>query len=404
MSDPNLQRAREHCFMAGVGDVGSQLCEANVPFGLAKIHHVQRELGAPPDATFVGSPDATITRNDKRWSQGFGYGGAYRWTGDFTVLDIKPNACGMLVGALPEFPELDVVRERLHALDAEHLELDGVEIDNDLTESNHFVDVFEVSPDEQHEAPPGNARYFFIMHSSGHEHRAATAKGPGLYFDKSDELMAMARGFDTPWGSIHILEGDRVDEWYAFYQRVQDFNHRRRELLARYLFTNTSPVINATHQGLVRGYNRANIGCYTFDDIAAGHQSPLFPLTLSPTLPAFLVRGRSNITSHTIDTMGWTEAVDRHGLADVLAGTNLLPHGGGYHYPQHRGVARVIENGPDDRMFELAPADPSSEPTLIATPGAMKYGYRGMEVKDRMEQLDLGKAVIKLDLKYVLTA
>ena len=98
--------------MAGVGDVGMELCEANVPFGLAKIHHVQHELDVAPDATFVGSPDATVTRNDMRWSQGFGYGGVYSWSGDFTVLDIKPNACGMIVGTLPRLPALDELRQR----------------------------------------------------------------------------------------------------------------------------------------------------------------------------------------------------------------------------------------------------------------------------------------------------
>jgi hypothetical protein len=32
----------------------------------------------------------------------------------------------------------------------------------------------------------------------------------------------------------------------------------------------------------------------------------------------------------------------------------------------------------------------------------MSYTYRGMEVKDRMSELDLGETVVQLDLKYVL--
>src|SRR5262245_27300882 len=106
----DLQRAREHCFFAGVGDSGMALCEAVAPYGVAKIHHVQEELGLPPDATFVGAPDATITRNPQRWGQGFGYGGAYAWSGELAVLDIKSNACGMLVGALAERPDFEAVR------------------------------------------------------------------------------------------------------------------------------------------------------------------------------------------------------------------------------------------------------------------------------------------------------
>jgi len=400
MDDPALERARDHCFMGGVDDSGMRICEANVPYGLAKIHHVQKQLGVEPDATFVGSPDATITRNNNRWKQGFGYGGVYRWSGDFTVLDIKPNACGMLVGELPSIPELDDVRERLHRFEQAGLELDGIPVESDLDESNHFVDVFEVAQDESTEQAPNNARYMYIMHSSGHENRGASERGVGLYWDQSDELMAIARTFDTPWGKLRILEGDRAADWYAFYKRVQDFNHRRRELLANYLFDGGQPLINATHQGLVRGYNQANVGCYTFDDPS----ETLFPLTLSPVLPAFLVRGKSNVTEQTIERAGWSERIEKYDLADKLSATNLLPHGGGYTYPRLRGVARTIQAGPDERTFELMPADPSEAAEIITTPRELKYSYRGLEVKDRMEELELGKAVVKLDLKYVVTA
>src|SRR3990172_1443408 len=184
--DARLERAREHCFFAGVGDAGMQLCAAVTPFGLAKIHWVQERLGVPPDATFVGAPDATITRNPRRWRQGFGYGGAYAWTGDFAVLDLKSNACGMLVGALPDFapaPDfLAELRARAARIERAGLELDGVRVDYDLAESNHFLDVLEVTstPGQRlsaadgarpAEAPPFGARWFFIMHSRGHEHR-----------------------------------------------------------------------------------------------------------------------------------------------------------------------------------------------------------------------------------------
>ncbi len=390
---------------SGVDDAGARLCAANVPYGLAKIHAAQEQLGFPPDATFVASPDATITRNNARWRQGFGYGGAYEWTGDFHVLDLKINACGMMVGALPSMPPIEQVRERLHELERVGLTLDGVALDNDLTESNHFVDVFHVNEERSVETPPGDQKHYFIMHSSGHEHRPATARGVGLYWDESEALCALARIVETPWGILRVLEGDRAAAWYEFYERVQSFNYRRREALARFLFGELDPVINATHQGLVRGLNRANIGCYTFDTPGdPSSAAPVFPLTLSPTLPAFLVRAQPNISPAVVERLGWTERIERHGLAERIADTNLLPHGGGYDYPQLRGVARVIERGPDARTFELSPADPAAPTETITTPRALPYGYRGMEVKQRMEQLALGRAVVQLDLDYVLTA
>jgi hypothetical protein len=401
MSD-ELEFARDHCFMAGVGDTGAALCEANVPYGLAKIHAVQRALGVAPDAVFVGAPDATVTRNAGRWGQGFGYGGVYAWTGDFTVLDIKANACGVLVGALPSLPALEEVRARLRALDHAHLELDGVTIENDLTEGNHFVDVCTVTGGS--EDAPGGARHLFLMHSSGHEHREETAFGPGIYWDASAPLRARARVIDTPWGSAHVLDGSALADWYPYYQRVQAFNHRRREALAQFLFDAYTPVVNETHQGLVRAHNIANIGAYTFADPADDGASALYPLALSPTLPAYLVRGRKNFTAAQRDALGWRPRVERLGVEALVSSINLLPHGGGYVYPQIKGVARVIEDGPDQRRFELIPADPAIPVPTIASPKELPHRYRGMEVKERMEALGLGTAVVAMDIEYVVTA
>ncbi|WP_428263510.1 hypothetical protein [Haliangium sp.] len=397
-----LARAREHCFMAGVDDTGMALCEANVPYGLAKIHHAQAQRDLPPDATFVGAPDATVTRNPRRWQQGFGYGGVYQWSGDMAVLDIKPNACGMSVGALPELPQLEELQARLHELDRAGLALEGVALDNDLTESNHFVDLFELGDrldDEPLPAPVAQARYVYVMHSSGHEHRGPSPTGPGLYWDQSDTLAAMAEVVHTPWGRLHVLTGDAAQGWHRFYKQVEDFNHRRRETIAKFLFGPHEVLINATHQGLVRSLNQANIGCYTFDQPGA-----LFPLTLSPSLPAFLVRARPNVAEAHWDTLGWSDRAERHDLAARLRNTNLLPHGGGYTYPQLRGIGRVLEDGPDARRFELLPADPGAAPHYVDTPRGLPYDYRGMEVKERMEALDLGRAALRLDLRYVLTA
>ena len=67
MEPKRLERARDHLFSASVDDSGARLCEANVPYGLAKLHWVQEQLGLPQDATCVASPDCTIARNVRRW-------------------------------------------------------------------------------------------------------------------------------------------------------------------------------------------------------------------------------------------------------------------------------------------------------------------------------------------------
>ena len=98
-----LRNAKDHCFFIGLHDSGAELCKANSIYGIAGIHYVQRQLGMNPNATFIFTPDMTITRNVGRWKSGFGYGGKITWgevDDEFIILNAKPNACGMLVGGL----------------------------------------------------------------------------------------------------------------------------------------------------------------------------------------------------------------------------------------------------------------------------------------------------------------
>ena len=57
-----LDRAEKHIFSTGIDDACGRIARANMRFGLAKIHYVQQSLGLEPNATFISSPDETITR------------------------------------------------------------------------------------------------------------------------------------------------------------------------------------------------------------------------------------------------------------------------------------------------------------------------------------------------------
>lgn len=394
--DDLLRRAQEHCFLAGIGDVGEQLCAANMPYGIAKIQWAQRQLGHPPDATFVGAPDATVTRNEVRWNQGFGYGGRIQWTGDFAVLDIKSNGCGMLVGALPDVPEREAIADRARKLVKDGLSVEGIEVEYDLHEGNHFLDVV-ATRDGATDGEPQSPAYF-VMHSSGHEHRESSPFGVGIYYDKCQELAGRARVIDTPWGTLHVLQDEDARWWFDIYMKVQSWNERRREAIASALFEDWKPVINATHQGLTE-MNAAHLGCYVFDegDLEAGTR---FPLTISADLPIYLVRPRPNLTEAVAEEAGFMERARKHGVEQRVLGANLLPHGGGYRYPHIRSVRRVIEDGPDSRRFELERLDGSTE--VITDPRAQAFGYRGLEILDRLAKMRLGDLVVETDVQYVV--
>jgi hypothetical protein len=390
-----LGRAREHCFLSGVGDVGEQLCGANMPFGIAKIQWVQRQLGLPMDASFIGAPDATVTRNTNRWGQGFGYGGRIQWTGDFSVLDIKSNHCGMIAVTLHDPPPIPEIEARARRLEQERLVVDGVEVEFDLTEGNHFLDLCAVRERYAEDAPAGDA--LAIIHSSGHEHRERSPKGPGIYWDSSEELRKMMETRETPWGPIYVLTGERAREFHAAYSWCQEFSLKRREALARALLGPLDVIVNRTHQGQL-AMNDAILGCYSFDadDVSAGQ---LFPLTLGPELPAYLVRPVPNFDDAALDETGFRERAERLGLVERLKNANLLPHGGGYSYSQYARVRGVVETGPG-RSFELE--TPGGSVDLVSDVRGAAYGYRGDEVRTRMLALRQGEPVVKTEITYVL--
>ncbi|MHC4596136.1 MAG: hypothetical protein ACYS19_14505 [Planctomycetota bacterium] len=59
-----LRNAKNHCFFVGLNDSGAELCRANSLYGIAGIHYVQNQLGMTPNATFISTPDMTITRQE----------------------------------------------------------------------------------------------------------------------------------------------------------------------------------------------------------------------------------------------------------------------------------------------------------------------------------------------------
>jgi len=142
-----LRNAKNHCFFIGLNDSGAELCKANTSYGIASIHYVQKQLGLSANATFISTPDMTITRNSSRWQSGFGYGGKVSWgAGDnnLIILNAKPNACGMLVGGLEKLPDIESLIKKLHGMETNPIQIDGVEVIWDFYKSNHFIDVFLV--------------------------------------------------------------------------------------------------------------------------------------------------------------------------------------------------------------------------------------------------------------------
>lgn len=390
-----LSRAREHIFCMAVPDAATDLCQANLTYGLAKIHLAQQQCGYSPDASFIGTPDMTITRNSGRWRAGIGYGGRLSWGSgerDMVVLDVKPNTCGMLVGGLNERPDPRELTGRLHEMQRARLVLDDIELEWDFGTGNHFIDVYAVADDSPaRDLPP----FVFVIHASGAELRNQTRHGPGLYWDASEYWQQRCRVVNTPWGPLHVLQGDAAREYVAHYWHADSFALRRRALAAQALFGEHRVIANANHQGLCNA-NEILLGCQS----TAVPPECLLPIMVRADRPAFLMRGLPNLTDDRMQWLGFVEAAQRHGLRDRLRTANIIPHGSGYSLPHLSRVRRVMEID-GTRYFELERPD-QQDTQIISDPRDLTCGYRDESVVHRSVECGLGTIAARLEPLFVL--
>ena len=390
-----LQNARNHCFFIGLNDSGAELCKANIVYGIAGIHYIQNQLGRTPNATFISTPDMTITRNANRWKSGFGYGGKISWgenDDDLIILNVKPNACGMLVGGLEELPDTMSLIKKIHEMETNTIEIDSIKVIWDFYKSNHFIDLFRVKPVTKlgQNLPP----YAFIIHGSADEFKGDNVRGFGVYYDKSELLREMAEPVETPLGVLHVLTGGRAQKYFEQYQYVENFSKKKRQIAAELLFGKFTEISNETHQGLIN-MNEIALGCHYLTNDAT-----LFPLTLRADLPAYLVRGNPNLSSESIELLGFEKRAQSLGVYDRLLNADIIAHGGGYVLPDILTVNKVMEVD-GKRYFEVEMQNDRGK-KIISEVRELPYEYRGRKVVLRALEIGSIEIVAKLIPQYVL--
>jgi len=390
-----LQNAKGYCFFIGLNDSGAELCRANTVYGIAAIHYIQHQLGMSPNATFIASPDMTITRNTNRWKSGFGYGGKISWgegEDELIILNTKPNACGMLAGGLDKLPDIEVLIRKIHKMETSKIQIDGVTLKWDFYKGNHFIDIFEVEPVAKFDInlPP----YAFVIHGSADEFRGDNKSGFGIYYDKSKQLYNMAERIKTPFGTFNILTGNDAKKYFEKYNYVEDFAKKKRIMGAELLFEEFTEISNEMHQGLIN-MNEIVLGCHYLRNL-----NTLFSITLRGDLPAYLVKGNPNLSPQSIELLGFEKRAKRLGVYDRLINANIIPHGGGYVFPDILTVNKVIEVE-RKRYFEVEMQNDRGK-KIISEVRELAYEYRGRNVVLRALEIGIIDIVAKLIPQYVL--
>ncbi len=391
-----LERSAKHYFSLGLDDGAASLCKENFKYGLAKIHLTQEYLGMKPNATFISTPDETISRNTARWVSGYGYGGKLVW-GDnndsVLFIDTKPNACGMLVGGLDEMPEPDQIIKNVSEIYQSELYIDNIQIKMDSKKGNHFIDVFKTDKTSVQER--GFPRYMFVIHGSCPELRSETEKGPGIYYDKSKTLREQCKEYKTPFGTSLYLEGNDARNFMTFFEYAKKFASMKREMIAEKLFGKFTKISNPMHQGMLN-INSILLGAQHISE----EQNKIYPVCLRADLPTFLVQTVPNLTDEHIEILGFENRANRLEVMHRLKDFNALPHGGGYEVIGINRVIKVIEI--NEERFFVCEQETEDAVTILSDPTDTEYLYRGKKIINRVEALKLGTVISKLFPRFVL--
>ncbi|MHA2400129.1 MAG: hypothetical protein ACXADU_14745 [Promethearchaeota archaeon] len=394
-----LERASQFIFSNGLGDGASRLCKANMKYGLSQIHLIQEKYGFEPKATFISSPDETISRNKYRWNSGFGYGGKLNWGSGkdkLIFLNAKVNCCGILVGGLEELPDPYELIKKIDAIKSMDLYQDDVLIKWDLGVSNHFINCFETKNLSDIELPP----YIFLIHGSVPEFRD-DSEGIGLYIDKSDSLKERAIEEETKFGTQYILLDSDAKDYREFQKKAVNFSGLKRELIAEKLFDyGYNVVCNQPHQFL-QDYNNMYLGSNCTDPNCELISSDIFPTTLSADINAYLFKGKKNLSAVTIKNMKFRKRAEQLEVLDVLSEANILPHGGGYSLPDIKEVIDIMEYK-DQRYFVTSLITNNSRLKIIRNVGELQFVYRGRDIVLKTLQLDLGDIIARLNPLFSL--
>ena len=394
-----LDRASQFIFSTGLNDATSKLCKANMKYGLASFQLIQEKYGFEPKATFISSPDETISRNKFRWNSGLGYGGRLNW-GDgndkLIFLNVKPNCCGLLVGGLEELPDPYNLIKKIDTIKSKELYHDGVLINWDYDISNHFINCLETKNLSDIDLPP----YIFLIHGSAPEFRD-DKYGIGLYIDKSRTLKELAIEENSKLGKQYILMDSDAKDYINFNKKAIEFSNIKRQVIADNLFDYGFKIIcNQSHQFL-KDYNNMYLGSNCTDLNCELIKSNIFPTTLRADISAYLFQGKRNLSETVLKNVNLWERAEDLELLELLTNANILPHGGGYSFPDMKDVLDILEYK-NQRYFVTSLKTNISRLKIIRNVSDLQFEYRGRDVILKTIQLDLGEIIARLNPLFSL--
>ncbi len=384
--DERMENAEKYLFSLGVGDPAEEVGRINAILYIAKMHYIQEKLGYKPHGMVIGAPDFTFQTSPPKFHASVPEGSKIIWgDGSYDLIfgDMEFDFCGMLVGAVENDPGLDGTLDIIHEMGKKNFEIDGKKIDlKNFSPGSHFLNVYEVENYEVLDLP----KVVAVLHTAADE-----VRDPLLKF-----VRKRAEEMQTPFGVSYILQGDDAREYGKRCKYASDFSRRKRKLLFEEIFGSGKIIANHTHYDLT-GPNEAIIGC----DLV-GKAGEVFVLTLSNSLPAYLVKGKMNISPEKIKEIVPSSGAVEEWVHEELRSANILPHGGGHKLNEVDSVAKVILYS-DGKVIILR-GKHNDGTSAYMDMYHIPRGYRSEAILDRVQSLKLGDHYATLKFMYGIKA
>ena len=234
----------------------------------------------------------------------------------------------------------------------------------------------------------------FFIHGSAPEYRDEKY-GMGLYVDKSKFLKELAIEESTKFGKQYILIDNDASDYIEFNKKAIEFSKNKRIIMAKNIFGNNYKVIcNQTHQflkdynNMYLGSNCTNIDCNFVD-------SDIFPTALRADIPAYLFKGKDNFNTTVMQNLNFLERAEILGIQNILESACILPHGGGYRFPDIKKVNEVLEY--KDKRYFVCELKTKERVKIIRNVREIQYEYRGRDIILKTLQLNLGSIIARLN-------
>jgi hypothetical protein len=234
------------------------------------------------------------------------------------------------------------------------------------------------------------APYAFVVHGGDSEVKRPSVLGIGLDYEKSLPLRERMSTLQTPLGPVHVLLDQAARDYHECYLQCEEYSKQKRALLSRELFGEYTMISNEIHHGFSHP-NTALLGCYQFQ---RGSKT-LYPVTLRSDVPTYVVQGSTEeaLNGQLIESLPPL-------LREQLTRVGVLPHGGGYTYPEVQSFVAIEEI--DGKRYSILEGATKNR-RVLANLNTLPYAYRGEEVMACLEQYHLGKVVARLHPLFSLT-